>query len=353
MDLTEKIKTKAKEIGFNKVGITDVTPLPEKIQSLYSNWLKKDYNAGMEYLEKSIDIRLNPAKLFQNAKSIVSLAINYNPGFIGKISSRDIAFISRYALGKDYHKIISHKLELLLAYIKQATRNKASGKTYCDTGPILEKLIAERAGLGWIGKNSALITKDFGSWVFLGEIVLDIELKKDLPAKNLCSDCNLCIEACPTVAIVAPGVIDTSRCLSYLTVENRGGIPIDLREALENKVFGCDTCQEVCPFNSNVAKTTESCFLPWKHLLGISLKKLFIMAYENFEGYFSNSAIKRTKRSGLFRNIIVAMGNSQDKQYLPLLKKLLTEEDSIVKNHVEWAIKKLKGENGRASSVSL
>lgn len=341
MDLLEKIKKTALELGFSKIGISDTKPFAMETKNHYTNWLDKGYNAGMAYLNKNIDIRFNPANLLEGAKSIVSLAINYNPGFIGKKCKRDIAFISKYALGNDYHKVVSHKLELLLAYIRQATDGKVSGKIYCDAGPVLEKAIAERAGIGWIGKNSALITKEFGSWVFLGEIVLDIDLKKDLPAENLCSDCNLCVEACPTGAIIAPRVADTSKCLSYLTIENRGEIPMELRKALGNKVFGCDTCQEVCPFNRNVTKTTESRFLPWENLVGISLEKLFIMAYENFEGYFSNSAIKRAKRSGLLRNIVVAMGNSQNKQYLPLLKKLLSEDNTIIKNHAEWAIERI------------
>lgn len=340
MDLTNRIKEKALDLGFSKVGITDTESFPQKIRNQYRDWLKKGYNAGMDYLERNIEKRLNPSMIFEGTKSIVSLAVNYYPGWIESSKNKNLSFISRYALGYDYHKVVMDKLKILLDFIVKEVGGKAKGKVYCDTGPLLEKAIAERAGLGWIGKNTTFITKEFGSWVFLGEIILDVELEKDNPSKNLCSDCNLCIDACPTGAIIAPGIVDTSRCISYLTVENKGEIPIELRESLGTRVFGCDTCQEVCPFNSNVIKTKEPLLKPQKVLLSIPLENLFMFASENFEEQFKDSAIERAKRVGLLRNIIVAMGNSGNKKYLPLLKKAFNEKEPMIKEHAIWAIGK-------------
>ena len=340
MDLTESIKEKAIELGFSKVGITDTTPFLEEIHTQYTQWIQKGYNAKMDYLGRNRDRRLNPSMIFEGAKSIVSVAINYNPGRLQK-KDKNSAFISRYALGYDYHRVVTDKLETLLGFIEKETKGGVTGRVYCDTAPLLEKAIAERAGLGWLGKNTALITEEFGSWVFLGEVILDTELRKDTPGKNLCSDCNLCINACPTGAITAPGIIDASRCISYLTIENRENIPVELRKILGNRVFGCDICQEVCPFNSNVIKTEEPLLEPQKDLLSISLEKLFILTRENFEEQFKDSAIKRAKQNGLLRNIIVAMGNSGDKKYLPLLRNMLNEENVIIKESAAWAIGKI------------
>lgn len=347
MDLTDKIKEKAKEIGFSKVGITDTESFPGEIQKRYSEWLREGYNAKMGYLERKIEDRLKPSRIFKGAKSIVSVAINYNPGMIEPSKDRKISRISRYALGHDYHKVISDKLELLLDFIVKETGVEVKGEIYCDAGPLLEKVIAERAGLGYIGKNALLITKEFGSWVFLGEIILNKELRKDKPGENLCQDCNLCIDACPTGAIIAPGMIDTSQCISYLTVENRGEIPVEIRNSLGNRVFGCDCCQEVCPFNKNVSETGEVLFKPQEDLISMPLERLFIITYEEFNERFRNSSIKRVKQNGLLRNIIVAMGNSKSKKFLPLLEKVKKEPDPMLQEHAQWAIEKIVGINSR------
>ncbi len=343
MNLTENIKQKAKELGFSKIGTTDTSPLSRESENRYYEWLGEGYNAEMDYLERDVEKRLNPLRIFEGAKSIISLAINYSPGWIEQSKDKNLAFISRYALGYDYHKVVFAKLKLLFDFIVKETKGKAKGKIYCDTGPLLEKAIAERAGLGWIGKNGLLITKEFGSWVFLGEIILDVELRKDTQAKNLCSDCNLCIKSCPSGAIIAPGIIDASRCFSYLTIENRKKIPFKLRNVLGSRVFGCDACQEVCPFNNNVPETEEPLFEPQKELLSMPLEKFFILANKQFKEYFKNSTIKRVKRNGLLRNITVAMGNSGNKEFLLLLKKASKESDSIIRKHAEWAICKIGG----------
>ena len=343
MDLSEKIKTKAKEIGFSKVGITGTEPISAEFQRRYAEWLSKGYNARMLYLERGIEERLEPSRTLEGAKSIISLAVSYYPGWIERVEDKNTSRISRYALGYDYHKVISDKLRLLLNFIINEIKGEVKGVIYCDAGPVMEKVIAERAGLGWVGKNTLLITREFGSWVFLGEIILDVEIKEDNPGENLCSDCNLCIESCPTGAIIAPGIINASRCLSYFTTENRGEIPVELRDALGNRVFGCDSCQEICPFNKNVPETDEPLFKPKEELVSISLERLFRLVCEDFNKSFRNSAIKRVKRGGLLQSIIVAMGNSENRKFLPLLKRAKEEPDPILQEHAEWAIGKIVG----------
>lgn len=343
MDLSKRIKEKALAVGFDKVGITDSAPLGDEIRSSYNKWIDRGYNAGMEYLGKNIEKRFEPSTMFEGAKSIVSVAINYNAGFMEEPRKKDTAFISRYALGNNYHKVVLDKLNLILDFIREVAGWKVKGKIYCDTAPIMERVIAQRAGVGWIGKNSTLITEEFGSWVFLGEILLDIELSIDEPSENLCSDCTLCLEACPSGAIIVPGLVDTSRCFSYLTIENRGAIPVELRELLENRVFGCDTCQEACPFNKKTKRTREPLFEPRRDLLSVSLEELFHMVEKGLNKRFEDSAIKRAKREGFLRNIVVAMGNSRDRKYLPLLKEVLKEKKPIISEHATWAMKKLEG----------
>jgi len=341
MNLSEKIKAKGREIGFSRIGITDTSSLSEKNERRYREWLAGGYNAEMEFLKKDVDKRLHPAMLFEGARTIIVVAINYSPGAIELQSGKDYSVISRYALGYDYHTIIADKLVLLLDYIRSEVGGRVSGKIYCDSGSLMEKTVAERAGLGWIGKNSLLITKEFGSWVFLGEIVLDIELEGDNKSKNLCSDCNLCIQSCPTGAIIAPGKIDASRCISYLTVENKGAIPEKLRYALGNRVFGCDSCQEVCPFNSNVTQTKEPLFEPDRKLIAVPLDKLFFLASNQFSDWFRDSTIKRVKRNGLLRNIVVAIGNSENKKFVPLLKGMCEKANAVLQEHAEWAISRV------------
>ena len=341
MDLIDKIKTKAKEIGFSKVGITDTAPFSAEIQEYFTEWLRKGYNARMGYLEKNIEERLKPSRTFEGAKSIVSVAISYNPGWIEHATDGNLSVISKYALGYDYHKVVLDKLKLLLDFVVNETSGEVKGEIYCDAGPVMEKAIAERAGLGWIGKNTILITKEFGSWVFLGEIILDVELKKDSSGKRLCFDCNLCIESCPTKAIITPGIINASRCLSYFTTESRGEIPLELRDTLGNRVFGCDSCQEVCPFNKDVPETAEPLFKPQKNLMSMPLEKLIILASEEFSKRFRNSAIKRVKRNGLLQNSIVAMGNSGNAKFIRLLKRMSEELNPMLQEHSMWAIEKI------------
>ncbi len=341
MDLTEEIKEKARDIGFDKIGITDASPLPESTGHHLRRWLKKGYHGDLEYLERSADKRLSPAKVVEGARSIISVALNYYPGDGVVPGGNRHGRISRYALGADYHSIIPEKLEQLIAFIRKRVDKPVRGSIFCDTGPLMEKAIAERAGLGWIGKHGILITREFGSWVFLGELVVDIPLRYDTPAENLCSSCILCMQACPTKAIASPGVVDISRCISYQTVENRGAIPQDIRSAMGNWIYGCDCCQECCPYNSVVVTTREQSFLPRAELVSSPLDMLFAVAVSGFKESFGDSAIARIKEEGLLRNIIVAMGNSGQSSFIPLLRGVGKGTNTLLAEHAEWAIERI------------
>jgi epoxyqueuosine reductase len=341
MDLKDRIKAKASELGFNRIGVTDAGPLPEIMQQHYQRWLGMGYHAGMKYLETGARKRLDPRTSLDYAKTVLSVALNYNPGEIAFSPDRSRARISRYALGIDYHLVISEKLDQLLDFIKRESDGSIRGRVFCDTGPLMEKVIAERAGIGWIGKHGILVTREYGSWIFLGEIVLDIELEPDEPAENLCSSCSFCLESCPTKAIVEPGVVDAFRCISYQTVENRNAIPEEIRGAFGNRVFGCDCCQEACPYNSDVPATDERMFLPKPELVCAPLEMLFAVAAARFDESFKDSAIIRARKEGFLRNIVLAMGNSGHTKFIPLLEKAKSGDDVLLREHAEWAIEEI------------
>jgi epoxyqueuosine reductase len=341
MDLTERIKEKARDIGFSKVGITDASPLSENIVHHFHEWIEKRYYGDLEYLKRSRDKRVAPEEVLKGARSVISAAINYNPGNVVLPEDDRSARISRYALGMDYHDVVSKKLRKLLDFIEKEVGNTVRGDIFCDTGPLMEKVIAERAGVGWIGKNGVLVTQEFGSWVFLGEILVDIPLSYDTPARNLCSSCTLCMESCPTSAIVSPGTVDVSRCISYQTVENRNTIPEELRSAIGNRIFGCDCCQEVCPYNSGVDTTTEQQFFPKSELVSAPLEMLFAVTEKRFKDAFGDSAIERAKSDGFLRNIIVAMGNSGQPGFIPLLENAMESGNILLREHAEWAIERI------------
>jgi epoxyqueuosine reductase len=343
MQLTERIKAKARDIGFGKVAITNAAQFSDDTRKYYRNWLKQGFHGDLEYLELNMEKRMAPEKVLKGARSIISVALNYNPGDPGHPAGRMSGRIARYALGADYHRVVPEKLSELLGFVKEETNGDVRGSMYCDTGPLMEKAIAERAGLGWIGKHGVLVTQEFGSWIFLGEILIDLPLCYDEPATNLCSSCTLCMESCPTGAIVSPGVVDISRCISYLTVENRQEIPEALRSALGNWIFGCDICQEVCPYNGNVPVTQEISFLPRPELVSAPLDMLFAVSVERFDESFADSSIARARQEGFLRNIVVAMGNSGQRSFIPLLRTTRSNPNAVLKEHAKWAMAKIAG----------
>jgi epoxyqueuosine reductase len=294
-----KIKNEAKKIGFDLVGVTDLEP--STFQKEYRNSIQKDMYGGFEYLRETEKERLFPKLKFPWVKSVIVLGINYWQGNFPPPETGEVR-ISRYAVGRDYHSVIGGKLFLLSKFIKEETKAKTI-KYYTDTGTLLEKELAQRAGLGWIGKNTILITEEFGSWVFLGEILLDIELKTDEKKDNKCGDCNICVSSCPSNAFLRPYSLNAEKCTAYQTVNKKNGLPKWFPSPSNNYIFGCDICQEVCPFNSNAKATRTKDFLPDEKKINPSLGYLESLSEEDFETLFGNTPIGWAGRKVFFRNL--------------------------------------------------
>ncbi len=304
--LTKEIRTQAQAIGFSKVGFARAERLEPEGTRL-KEWLDRGFHGTMGWMKNDPDRRGDPSKILPGAKSVVSVALNYYTE-MEHAETASTGKISRYAWGDDYHLIVRKKLEELFAFIREHSP-ETEGKVYVDTGPLLEKAWAERAGVGWEGKHTNVITKEFGSWVFLGEILLTTELEYDAPATDHCGTCTLCIEACPTVAIVEPYLLDSTKCISYLTIEHRGEIAAQLGERFDRWIYGCDICQDVCPWNHKFSVASEvDGFSPRAETLAPDLDHVQRMTQEEFSRIFTKSPVKRTKLAGLRRNAAVALG---------------------------------------------
>jgi epoxyqueuosine reductase len=296
---TDFIKSKARELGFSFCGISKAEFLHEEAPRL-EEWLKRGYQGKMSYLENHFDKRLDPTLLVPGAKSVVSLVYNYFPE---KDLFTDKAFkVSKYAYGEDYHVVVKDKLKLLMEMLTQYA-GKIEGRAFVDSAPVMERTWAKKSGLGWIGKNSLLINREMGSFFFIAELIIDLELIYDGPIKDYCGSCTACIDACPTDAIVEPQVVDGSKCISYFTIELKDQIPNDVKGKFENWIFGCDICQDVCPWNSFSKRHSESKFDPNSDLKNITSQDWIELTEEVFNSIFKNSPVKRTKFEGLKRNI--------------------------------------------------
>ncbi len=293
-------------LGFDRVGIARIEALPP---ARLQQWLASGCHDGMHYMADRMAQRHDPRLLVENAQSIVVVALNY---FVARAQppGADEGRIARYAWGRDYHEVMRERLQQLLHKI-QALAPGSSGRGFVDSAPVLEKVWAQRAGIGWQGKNSLVISPGVGSWMVLGELIIDIALPADVPARNRCGSCRLCLDACPTGALVAPGLLDARRCLSCLTVERKAehSIPEEWAHKMNGFVFGCDICQEVCPFNQRWAHTTaEPAFRPRPWRTGIALTQYADLPEEDFQTLFAGSSIKRTKYAGFMRNVRAALG---------------------------------------------
>jgi epoxyqueuosine reductase len=294
------IKDEAKRLGFIFCGIAKAEFLEEEAPKL-ENWLNKNYNGKMDYMNNHFDKRLDPTKLVDGAKSVISVALNYFTEETQEDSSAPK--ISKYAYGADYHFVLKDKLKSLLNFISE-TIGEVNGRAFVDSAPVLDKVWAQKAGFGWIGKHSNLIAKQTGSFFFLGELILDLELAYNNPfTTDHCGDCTRCIDACPTEAIISPYVVDGSKCISYLTIELKENIPQDFKGKMDNWMFGCDICQDVCPWNRFSIPHQEPAFNPHPDLLNLKKKDWEEITQEVFQSVFKNSAVKRTKFEGLTRNI--------------------------------------------------
>lgn len=302
----ESIKRFALDCGFDLVGIAPAR-LEERHSSAYRRWLGDGFHAGMDYMARDPERRVDVTKTLPSARSVVSLALNYYRKPDAKPET-PAGKVSKYAHGADYHKIIEKKLKRLARYIREELGGEA--KTYVDTGPILERAYAQAAGLGFAGKSTNLITKEFGSWVFLASVITDLELEVDKPSTASCGTCRLCIDACPTQAIVESGRVDARKCISYHTIESREEIPVEIASKMGEWIFGCDICQDVCPYNYRAKETKEPNFLQPIAGSWLSFQEAeSLETDEQFKKHFQGSPVKRTKRSGLKRNIAAAHEN--------------------------------------------
>jgi epoxyqueuosine reductase len=295
---TQFIKSEAKRLGFLSCGISKAGFLEQEAPRL-ENWLNNKMNGQMSYMENNFDKRLNPTLLVDDAKSVVSLLLNYYPS---EFQNQDSYKISKYAYGQDYHFVIKEKLKELLASI-QETIGEVSGRAFVDSAPVLDKAWAAKSGLGWIGKNSNLISKQTGSFFFIAELIIDLELEYDTATTDHCGSCTACLDACPTDAIVAPYVVDGSKCISYFTIELKENITPEMKGKFEDWIFGCDICQDVCPWNRFSKAHNEPLFNPNPEIVSMSKKDWEEITEETFKSVFKDSPLKRTKFEGLKRNI--------------------------------------------------
>jgi epoxyqueuosine reductase len=290
----------------------------------------------MHYLEQQEKKRRDPRLVLSNARSILVLALNYCTGHaVANVPLK--GKISRYAWGDDYHDLVKKRLETLLAFIRSCEPS-ARGLCYVDTGPVMEKIWGAQSSLGWMGKHTNLITRECGSWFFIGVILLDLELEYESEAQDFCGSCSRCLRACPTGAIVHPYVLDARRCISYLTIELRGPIPRHLRSSIGNKIFGCDDCQEVCPWNRFAIPTAEKGFYPGEGQGMPDLIPLVRISPREFKDRFANSPILRATRDGFVRNAVVALGNSGQEEAVPAIEEAFRDTSPLVRAHAAWAL---------------
>jgi epoxyqueuosine reductase len=309
LTLTDRMKSEATKLGFSKVGITRAVSLEEE-GKLLREWLSRGYQGTMEWMERNVEKRIDVRKIFPDAESVVVVAMNYYTE-ARHSNDPDDGKISRYAWGDDYHDVMIPRLEKLFEFIKCEVP-AVEGRVYVDTGPVMDKAWAVRAGVGWEGKHTNIISRDFGSWIFLGEIILDIALENDEPSADYCGTCTRCMDACPTQAITGPYILDSNLCISYLTIEHKGDIPRVVSSQFKNWIYGCDICQDVCPWNQKFSKPTqEAAFSPRKGYLTPNLAELAAMNEEEFREKFQGSPVKRTKHSGLTRNVKAVLNSSE------------------------------------------
>ena len=337
---TIRIENFAKELGFDGFGVT--RGLPSKSIENYKEWLNLDYQGEMSYMSRNVEKRSSLDAVLSRVQSVVCLRTNYmtedkNMNFIHE---KDRGDFSLYALNEDYHEVLIQKHKKLEEKIKEEFKGCRT-KIYIDTGPILEKPLAQSAGLGWIGKHTNLITEHIGSYYFISEILVDVALEDSEPSLDKCGTCRSCIDICPTKAIVAPYILDSRKCISYLTIELKGVIPIEFRKAMGNHIYGCDDCQVVCPWNSFAVKTDEESFRAQDG--SFQLIELIRLNDEGFRKRFKKSPVKRTKRRGLLRNVAVALGNSGNLSAVGPLIDALSDYEPLIRAHVVWALGELIG----------
>jgi len=343
-DLTAKVKSLAGDEGFARVGVVCAGPVDRRAVAAYRRWIARGGHAGMDYLSRNADVRADPSGLAAGAKSVICLAVGYASG---PDQPAGAAFVSRYARGRDYHKVLKRRCARLMDRIR-AIEPAFDGRAFVDTAPLMERTLAAAAGVGWIGRNGCLIAPGLGSYLFLCEIVCNLSLQPDGPLPGGCGDCRACLDACPTGALLGDGTMNAGRCISYLTIEHRGAIPPALRERMGKRVFGCDCCQEACPHNTDAPpgdaelrgenrcpRASVADILPWND--------------EDYADATRGSALGRATREMFLRNAIIAAGNGGDDALRPALEQLAAANDAL-SEAARWALRRLAGARGNEQS---
>ncbi len=344
MSIVQAIKNEARRLGFALVGVT--TPDPPPHFSAYENWLMLERHGSMDYLatKRARTCRRDPHTLLPGCRSILILGMHHpdpktaRPDEVTALRGQ----VAAYAWGRDYHLVLPERLKALSGFIERLAGTPLPQRWYTDTGPILERALAQRAGLGWVGKNTCLINPKAGSYFLLAEILLGIELEPDLPfTADRCGTCSRCIEACPTGCILPDRTIDARRCISYLTIENKGEIPSNLRPQMGKWIFGCDVCQVVCPWNRFSANEYDQSLAPYPGLPGPVLSTDLLLTPHEFNQKFKDSPVQRARRRGYLRNVAVALGNSGNSAGIPALEKALQDDEPLVRQHTSWALEQI------------
>ena len=329
-----RLRELAGQCGFDLAGVASAAPLPDA--EVFLNWVASGFAGGMQYLtDHRADLRRDPRSLLPSAQSIICVAKVYK-------QPERTPHIAQYAVTEDYHGVMKRGLEELATRLTEVF-GAFEYRSFVDTAPLLERSYARVAGLGWIGRNTCLINQELGSWLFLGEIVTSLPLRPSMPVAERCGTCTRCVDACPTAAIGDGGfrtVVDATRCIAYYTIEHRGEIPESWREPIGDWVFGCDICQDVCPWNGRAPETHDPAFA--SVVSGASLEELAQLSVAEFRSRFRSTPISRAKHAGFLRNVAVAMGNSRDSRYRPVLESLAGSEDTTVAAHARWALERLQ-----------
>ena len=338
--LMDNIRDWGRELGFDHMGISD-TNLAEH-EAYLMNWLQSGMHGEMDYMHKHGTKRSRPGELLPGTVRIISVRMNYLPPDaldpMQVLEDPSLAYISRYALGRDYHKVMRKRLQKLANHIEQQV-GSFGYRAFVDSAPVLEKVLAHKAGLGWVGKHTNLLSEDAGSWFFLGELFTNLPLPVDQPSTDHCGSCEACIEICPTRAIIAPYKLDARKCISYLTIEHKTSIPVEYRKPMGNRIYGCDDCQLVCPWNKFSKKSPLADFAKRHELDAISLVELFLWSEQDFLFYTEGSAIRRIGYQRWLRNVAVALGNAPTSpEVTDALTGRLDNSSDLVREHVQWAL---------------
>lgn len=343
--LTQAIKEEARHLGFVLAGVTTPDPLPHA--AVYLDWLEAGRQAGMTYLatERARERRLNPRLILPECRSVLVVAVRYPAAHVldqsapGPLTGR----VASYAWGEDYHLVLPDRLRALVSFLERALGRSVRHRLYTDTGPVLEREFAQRAGLGWIGKNGCLIHPRLGSYLLLAEVFLDVPLEPDEPfSADYCGTCTRCIAACPTSCILPNRTLDARRCISYLTIENKGVLPAEWRSSLGNWIFGCDICQMVCPWNRFAGAEFDLAFAPRPDVPQPDLRREMTLTPLEFKRKFKSSPVQRARRSGYLRNVAVALGNSRDPLARPALQQALVNAEPLLQEHILWALEQIE-----------